>query len=56
MKDCKRLNDLPKEVQDVGVTVQRRSSDILAFLQVTSPKGTYNSNFLNNYVENNINR
>ena len=45
---------LPKEVQDVGVTVQRRSSDILAFLQVTSPKGTYNSNFLNNYVENNI--
>ena len=35
---------LPKEVQDVGVTVQRRSSDILAFLQVTSPKGTYNSN------------
>ena len=45
---------LPKEVQDVGITVQRRSSDILAFLQVTSPKGTYDSNFLNNYVENNI--
>ncbi len=45
---------LPKEVQDMGVTVQRRSSDILAFLQVTSPNGTYDSNFLNNYVENNI--
>ena len=45
---------LPTEVQDVGVTVQRRSSDILAFLQVTSPNGTYDSNFLNNYVENNI--
>ncbi len=45
---------LPTEVQDMGVTVKRRSSDILAFLQVTSPNGTYDSNFLNNYVENNI--
>lgn len=45
---------LPAEVQDVGVTVHRRSTDILGFLQVTSPNGTYNSNFLNNYVENNI--
>lgn len=48
------ISTLPKEVQDMGVTVQRRSSDILAFLQVTSPNGTYDSNFLNNYVENNI--
>jgi len=48
------LSTLPSEVQSVGVTVQRRSSDILAFLQVTSPNGTYDSNFLNNYVENNI--
>ena len=45
---------LPSEVQSVGVSVFRRSSDILAFLQVTSPNGTYDSNFLNNYVENNI--
>ncbi len=45
---------LPTEVQSIGVTVRRRSSDILAFLQVTSPNGTYDSNFLNNYVENNI--
>ncbi|MBP1532316.1 MAG: efflux RND transporter permease subunit, partial [Alphaproteobacteria bacterium] len=45
---------LPSEVQDVGVTVRRRSSDILAFLHITSPNGTYDSNFLNNYVENNI--
>ena len=48
------ISTLPAEVQSVGVTVQRRSSDILAFLQVTSPNGTYDSNFLNNYVENNI--
>ena len=45
---------LPAEVQSVGVSVFRRSSDILAFLQVTSPNGTYDSNYLNNYVENNI--
>jgi len=48
------VSTLPQEVQDIGVTVQRRSSDILGFLQVTSPNGTYDSNFLNNYVENNI--
>ncbi|MCQ2735057.1 MAG: efflux RND transporter permease subunit [Alphaproteobacteria bacterium] len=48
------ISTLPAEVQDVGVSVSRRSSDILAFLQVTSPNGTYDSNFLNNYVENNI--
>ena len=45
---------LPNEVQDIGVTVRRKSSDILAFMQVTSPNGTYDSSFLNNYVENNI--
>ena len=48
------LSSLPSEVQTYGVTVERRSSDILAFMQVTSPKGTYDSNYLNNYVENNI--
>ncbi len=48
------ISTLPAEVQDMGVTVARRSSDILAFVQVTSPNGTYDSNFLNNYVENNI--
>lgn len=48
------VSTLPQEVQDVGVSVYRRSSDILAFLQVTSPNETYDSNFLNNYVENNI--
>ena len=48
------VSTLPQEVQDIGVSVQRRSSDILAFLDVVSPNGTYDSNFLNNYVENNI--
>ena len=48
------VSTLPQEVQDIGVSVQRRSSDILGFLDVVSPNGTYDSNFLNNYVENNI--
>ncbi|MBP5215067.1 MAG: efflux RND transporter permease subunit [Alphaproteobacteria bacterium] len=48
------LSSLPSEVQDIGVRVWRRSSDILAFLQISSPKGTYDRGYLNNYVENNI--
>jgi hydrophobe/amphiphile efflux-1 (HAE1) family protein len=48
------LSSLPSEVQTLGVSVYRRSSDILAFMQVYSPNGTYDSQFLNNYVENNI--
>lgn len=48
------LNQLPDEVQARGVTVIRRSSEILGFLQAISPNGTHDKNFLNNYVTNNI--
>ena len=48
------LNQLPDEVQARGVTVIRRSSEILGFLQAVSPHGTHDKNFLNNYVTNNI--
>ncbi len=48
------LNQLPDEVQARGVTVIRRSSEILGFLQAISPKGTHDKNFLNNYVTNNV--
>lgn len=50
----KALNSLPDEVQERGVNVARRSSEILAFLQAVSPNGTHDRNFLNNYVTNNI--
>ncbi len=48
------MSKLPAEVQQYGVSVKRRSSDILGFLNVRSPKGTHDVNFLSNYVENNI--
>lgn len=48
------MSKLPTEVQRNGVNVRRRSSDILGFLNVRSPKGTHDEQFLSNYVENNI--
>lgn len=48
------LNQLPDEVQARGVTVIRRSSEILGFLQAISPNGTRDKNFLNNYVTDNV--
>ncbi|MCM1322659.1 MAG: efflux RND transporter permease subunit [Acetobacter sp.] len=50
----KAINSLPDEVQARGVNVQRKSSEILGFLQAISPNGTHDVNFLNNYVTNNI--
>lgn len=48
------LSKLPTEVQQYGISVKRRSSDILGFLNVRSPKGTHDVEFLSNYVENNV--
>lgn len=48
------LSKLPAEVQQQGITVSRRSSDILGFLSVSSPKGTMTTLDLSNYVQNNI--
>ena len=50
----KAINSLPDEVQARGVNVVRRSSEILGFLQAISPNGTHDTNFINNYVTNNI--
>ena len=48
------ITKLPSEVQRQGISVKRRSSDILGFLTVRSPNRTYDKLFLSNYVENNI--
>ncbi len=48
------VTKLPTEVQQNGISVKRRSSDILGFLNIRSPNGTHDVNFLSNYVENNI--
>lgn len=48
------LTKLPEEVQRQGISVKRRSSDILGFITVLSPNRTHDKLFLSNYVENNI--
>ena len=44
------LSQLPTSVQNQGVTVQKRSTSILLFVTLTSPKATYDSLFLSNYA------
>ncbi len=45
---------LPTEVTRQGLTVRSRSSNILGFITVGSPKGTYSPLELANYVQNNV--
>ncbi len=45
---------LPTEVTRQGLTVRSRSSNTLAFISVSSPKGTYSPLELADYVQNNI--
>ena len=45
---------LPTEVTRQGLTVRSRSSNILGFITVRSPKGTYSPLELANYVQNNV--
>jgi HAE1 family hydrophobic/amphiphilic exporter-1 len=44
------LASLPQSVQAQGVTVQKRSTSILAFVTLTSPDGRYDSLYLANYA------
>ncbi|MBR1649245.1 MAG: efflux RND transporter permease subunit [Alphaproteobacteria bacterium] len=48
------LSKLPSDVQQQGVSVFRRSNDILGFLVARSPDGTMDELSLSNYVQNNI--
>ncbi len=45
---------LPQEVVDQGITVRRRSSDIMAAVSFYSPNGTRDMLFLSNYASNYI--
>ncbi len=47
-------SSLPQEVRMVGVTVRKRSPDILMVLSFYSPDGKYDDKFLVNYVNLNI--
>src|SRR5512147_2029484 len=44
------LSQLPTSVQNQGVTVQKKSTSILLFVTLTSPKATYDSLFLSNFA------
>ena len=45
---------LPSEVTDQGVSVRKRSADILGVLSFHSPKGSRDSLFLSNYISINV--
>jgi multidrug efflux pump len=45
---------LPEAVTRIGVTVQKRSNDILQVISMTSDKGRYNTLYLSNYASLNI--
>ena len=47
-------SQLPTEVQRQGITVMRRSSNILGFVSVFSPDNSYSNQELADYVQNNI--
>jgi HAE1 family hydrophobic/amphiphilic exporter-1 len=45
------LPELPADVQQVGVTVAKSSSNLLLGVNLVSPHGTYDGRFLQNYAE-----
>ena len=45
------LSELPPEVTQVGLTIQKHSSNMLLAVNLISPKGTYDSRFLQNYAD-----
>lgn len=45
---------LPTEVTRRGMSVRRMSSSILAFVSFMSPNGTYDTNYISDYLENNV--
>lgn len=45
---------LPSEVTKIGVTVQKRQSSQLKIMSLYSPDGSYDQNFLSNYLKINI--
>ena len=45
---------LPSEVNEVGVTVRKRQTNILMQVGVYSPNGSYNNEFIANYIKINL--
>ena len=49
-KVAQAQNRVPKEVRDIGITVRKRSADILLTLNLFSPNGTRDKIYLSNYA------
>jgi len=45
------LAQLPPEVQQVGLTIEKYSTNLLLAVNLTSPNGTYDGSFLQNYAD-----
>ncbi|MDD3597676.1 efflux RND transporter permease subunit, partial [Sulfuricurvum sp.] len=45
---------LPQTTRDLGVTVQKKTSDILLIVAVTSPDGSYDATGISNYISSNL--
>jgi len=45
---------LPEEARRQGVTVKKRSTDVVMYIGFNSPDGTFNDTFISNYVSQNI--
>lgn len=41
---------LPEEVKRMGVTVKKQSTDVVMYIALTSPNGTYDERFLSNFA------
>ncbi len=55
IRETQAGSQLPSDVNNYGVTVQKQLTAPLMLLALTSPKGTYNSTFLANYAYINLN-
>lgn len=48
------IAQLPQSTRDLGVTVQKKTSDILLLVAITSPDGSYDSTQISNYISANL--
>ncbi|PHM17870.1 MAG: hydrophobe/amphiphile efflux-1 family RND transporter [Sulfuricurvum sp. PD_MW2] len=48
------LAQLPQTTRDLGVTVQKKTSDILLIVAITSPDGSYDATGISNYISANL--
>ncbi|MBV5321642.1 MAG: multidrug efflux RND transporter permease subunit [Sulfuricurvum sp.] len=48
------ISQLPQSTRDLGVTVQKKTSDILLIVAITSPDGSYDATGISNYISANL--